>query len=97
MTANPTGTVTFLFTDIENSTQLAREHPESWEAVQRRHHVILREAIESNNGFVFQVIGDAFCAAFHKAGDALQAALKAQQSLQSERWEIGRASCRERV
>ena len=32
MTSRPTGTVTFLFTDIENSTQLAREHPETWEA-----------------------------------------------------------------
>jgi predicted ATPase/class 3 adenylate cyclase/DNA-binding CsgD family transcriptional regulator len=86
MTSNPTGTVTFLFTDIENSTQLAREHPEAWEAAQARHHAILREAIESNNGFVFQVIGDAFCAAFHKAGDALKAAIQAQQNLQDEPW-----------
>lgn len=76
MTSKPSGTVTFLFTDIENSTQLAREHPESWKAARARHHAILREAIELNNGFVFQVIGDAFCAAFHKAGDALKAAVR---------------------
>jgi len=70
MTSKPSGTVTFLFTDIENSTRLAREFPAIWEATKARHHAILREAIESNNGFVFQIVGDAFCAAFHKAGDA---------------------------
>ena len=86
MTSKPTGTVTFLFTDIENSAQLAREHPEAWEAAQARHHSILREAIESSNGFVFQVIGDAFCAAFHKAWDALKAAIQSQQELQNEPW-----------
>jgi predicted ATPase/class 3 adenylate cyclase len=86
MTSNPTGTVTFLFTDIENSTKLARENPETWEAARARHHAILREAIDSNHGYVFQIIGDAFCAAFHKAGDALKAAIKAQQDLQDEAW-----------
>jgi predicted ATPase/class 3 adenylate cyclase len=87
MTSEPTGTVTFLFTDIENSTQLAREHPESWDETQARHHAIMREAIESNHGFVFQIIGDAFCAAFHKVGDAVKAAVKAQQDLQGEPWD----------
>ena len=86
MSSLPSGTVTFLFTDIEGSTRLAREFPETWESSRSRHHQILREAIESNNGFVFQIIGDAFCAAFHKAGDALKAAVKAQQGLQSEEW-----------
>jgi predicted ATPase/class 3 adenylate cyclase/DNA-binding CsgD family transcriptional regulator len=86
MTSRPTGTVTFLFTDIENSTQLAREHPEAWEVAQARHHAILREGIELNGGFVFQVVGDAFCAAFHRAGDALKAAIRAQQELQDEPW-----------
>src|SRR6266508_3103527 len=80
----PTSTVTFLFTDIEGSTKLAREHPESWEATRAQHHAILREAIELNKGFIFQIIGDAFCAAFHKASDPLKAALKAQKDLQSE-------------
>ena len=74
----PTGTVTFLFTDIEGSTKLAREHPETWEAARARHHTILREAIRSNNGYIFQVVGDSFCAAFHTAGDALKAAIKSQ-------------------
>ncbi|HXQ36542.1 MAG TPA: adenylate/guanylate cyclase domain-containing protein, partial [Anaerolineales bacterium] len=87
MTSKPSGTVTFLFTDIENSTQLAREHPETWEATRARHHTILLEAIERNNGFVFQIVGDAFCAAFHKAGDALKASIKAQRDLQDEPWD----------
>src|SRR5215216_1319610 len=86
MAANPTGTVTFLFTDIENSTALAREYPETWEAARARHHAILGEAIERNNGFVFQIVGDAFCAAFHKAADALKVAIEAQQNLQNEPW-----------
>lgn len=94
-TTHPTGTVTFLFTDIEGSTKLAREHPETWDTTQARHHAILRGAIESNNGFVFQIIGDAFCAAFHKAGDALKAALKSQQDLQNEPW--GEAVIRARM
>ena len=59
MTSNPSGTVTFLFTDIENSTKLAREIPETWEAARARHHAILHEAIETYNGFAFQIIGGA--------------------------------------
>ena len=87
MTSNPTGTVTFLFTDIENSTRLAREYPDTWEDKRARHNSILRESIESNNGFIFQIIGDAFCAAFHRAGDGLRAAINAQQDLQNEPWD----------
>lgn len=54
MTSNPSGTVAFLFTDIENSKKLAREHPEAWETTQSRHHTNLREAIELTNGIVVQ-------------------------------------------
>ncbi|HJR80326.1 MAG TPA: adenylate/guanylate cyclase domain-containing protein, partial [Anaerolineales bacterium] len=86
MNGHPTGTVTFLFTDIEGSTKLAREFPERWESSRSRHHQILREAIESNSGFVFQIIGDAFCAAFHTAANAIKAAVEAQQRLQGEAW-----------
>ena len=66
----PSGTVTFLFTDIKGSTKLAREHPDTWEGARARHHAILRSAIEANHGHVFQVIGDSFSAAFHTTGDA---------------------------
>jgi predicted ATPase/class 3 adenylate cyclase len=86
MTSNPTGTVTFLFTDIEGSTKFAQAHPEEMPAVLERHHAIMDQAISKNNGNVFQIIGDAFCAAFHTADDALNAALEAQRSLQAESW-----------
>ena len=86
MSSLPSGTVTFLFTDIEGSTKLARAHPETWESGRARHHAILQEAIEKNNGYIFQIIGDAFCATFHKAGDALKAATTAQQGLGNEAW-----------
>jgi len=83
----PTGTVTFLFTDIEGSTKLARAHHDIWESACARHHAILREAIEANNGYVFQIIGDAFCAAFNNAEDAFNAAIQSQNGLQNEKWE----------
>ncbi len=82
----PSGTVTFVFTDIEGSTKLAQEHPDKWENLRARHHAILREAIESNNGYVFQIIGDAFCSAFHTTGDAINAAIKSQVDLIYEAW-----------
>ena len=82
----PTGTVTFLFTDIEGSTKLAQAHPDKWDALQQRHHAILQSAIESHNGYGFQVIGDAFCAAFHTANEGINAAIEAQSKLQSEDW-----------
>ena len=67
MTTMPSGTVTFLFTDIEGSTRLAPEHSDRWEMLRARHHAILRSACEAHHGDVFQVIGDAFCVAFHTA------------------------------
>ena len=61
----PTGTVTFLFTDIEGSTKLAQEYREAMPALLTRHNQILHQAIEAHNGYVFQVVGDSFAAAFH--------------------------------
>ena len=51
-----------------------------------RHNLILHQAIEAHNGYVFQVVGDSFAAAFHSASDALHAAVDAQRDLQSEGW-----------
>jgi predicted ATPase/class 3 adenylate cyclase len=82
----PSGTVTFLFTDIEGSIKLAQEQRDTWEALRARHHAILRAAIEAHNGYVFQIIGDAFCAAFHTVREALEASLAAQRGLQTENW-----------
>ena len=77
----PSGTVTFLFTDIEGSTKLAQAHPDRWESLREKHHAMLKEAIESKRGHIFQIIGDSFCVAFHTAGDALRAAIDGQRAL----------------
>jgi predicted ATPase/class 3 adenylate cyclase len=82
----PTGTVTFLFTDIEGSTRLWQRHPEAMRVALARHHEILRIAIESNGGYVFQIVGDAFCAAFHTVTASVSAALAAQHALTGESW-----------
>jgi predicted ATPase/class 3 adenylate cyclase len=82
----PSGTVTFLFTDIEGSTKLAQQYPDVMPALLARHHEILNQSIQTHNGYVFQVVGDEFAAAFHSARDALDAALNAQHLLQKEAW-----------
>jgi predicted ATPase/class 3 adenylate cyclase len=86
MSTVPTGTVSFLFTDIEGSTRLWQLHPEAMKAALDRHHVLLQQAIEANGGYVFQIIGDAFCAAFHSGSESVAAALAAQRALTAERW-----------
>src|SRR5687767_5333411 len=82
----PSGTVTFLFTDIEGSTKLSQQHPDTMPVLLARHNQILHQAIERYNGYVFQVVGDSFAAAFHSASDALNAALDAQRKLYDEAW-----------
>ena len=82
----PSGIVTFLFTDIENSTRLWEQHPQEMQVAHARHNQILRIAIETNRGYVFQVVGDAFYAAFHTAGDAARAAVRSQLDLNAEEW-----------
>lgn len=86
MTKIPTGFVTFLFTDIEGSTKLAQQFPELISGAIEKHNSILRNAIESNNGFVFDIAGDAFCSSFEKAEDAVKAAVTIQKNLLTEKW-----------
>ena len=56
----PTGTVTFLFSDIEGSTRLWKAHPETMKVALAEHDTIVRSAIESVTGYVFSTSGDAF-------------------------------------
>ena len=84
MSVVSTGTVTFLFTDIEGSTRLAQAHPDALLAALARHHAILQQAIHDHHGYAFQTVGDAFCAAFTTAGNGVRAALDAQRGLQAE-------------
>ena len=86
MTELPTGTVTFLFTDIEGSTPLWERDPEAMRASLARHNAILRAAITEHEGHVFKTIGDAFQAAFAVPAQAVEAALAAQRGLTAEVW-----------
>jgi predicted ATPase/class 3 adenylate cyclase len=85
-TSLPGGTLTFLFTDIEGSTQLWEQHPQTMPAALARHDALLRQQIAAHGGHVFKTIGDAVCAAFATAPDALAAALATQRALQAEEW-----------
>ncbi len=82
----PSGTVTFLFTDIEGSTHLWEQHPHAMPGALAHHDAILREATAAHGGVVFRTVGDAFCTAFASAPAALRAALAAQGALQDEPW-----------
>jgi predicted ATPase/class 3 adenylate cyclase len=83
----PTGTVTFLYTDIESSTKRWEQYPQVMKAAVERHDAILRQVLDANGGRVFRTMGDAFCASFVTASQALQAALAAQRSLYDEPWD----------
>ena len=77
----PSGTVTFLFTDIEGSTRLWEQRPDEMRAWVAEHDERLRTSIEANGGYVFATGGDSFAAAFGRAGDAVAAAEQAQHAL----------------
>ena len=81
----PTGTVTFLFTDIEGSTQLWEKHPEAMKGALARHDSILREAIEANGGQVIKTTGDGIHGVFEKAVDAVHATIMAQRALKDSK------------
>jgi predicted ATPase/class 3 adenylate cyclase len=83
----PTGTVTFVFSDIEGRTVRWDSDRQAMQAAVRRHDELMRSAIESSGGYVFKTIGDAFCAAFGGAEQALAATLEAQRSIGAEDWE----------
>ncbi len=82
----PTGTVTFLFTDIEGSSTRWEQHFQAMRAALQRHDLILRQIIDAHGGVVFERPGDAFCAAVASPPEALTAALAAQRALQAEPW-----------
>ena len=81
MSSSPTGTVTFFFTDIQGSTRLWERDAKRMERALARHDEIMKGVVESHGGFVFKMMGDACCAAFPSAPDALAAALAAQRAI----------------
>ncbi len=82
----PSGTVTFLFTDIEGSTVRWEQHPDAMGAALERHDALMRAAVADHAGHVFKTVGDAFCAVFARAGDALAAAIAAQRAVAALDW-----------
>ncbi len=86
----PTGTVTFLFTDIEGSTTRWEHHPDAMRTALARHDALLRSVIVAHGGFVFKMVGDAVYSAFAVAADAVAAAVAAQRAVAAESWgEVG--------
>ena len=82
----PGGTVTFLFTDIEGSTQLLRRLRGQYTELLAQHHRLLRSSFEKWDGRVVDTQGDAFFVAFPRASDAVEAVVEAQQALAEQGW-----------
>jgi predicted ATPase/class 3 adenylate cyclase len=78
--------VTLLFTDIEGSTRLWEDAPAAMSIALARHDSILRDVIDRHHGHVFKTVGDAFCAVFSLAPDALRCAIAVQRVLGAEPW-----------
>ncbi len=85
--ALPTGTVTFLFTDIEGSTRLLeRLGTDAYAGVLQRHHALVRERIVAHAGVEVTTEGDAFFVVFQSALQAVSAAVAVQRALAAEPW-----------
>ncbi len=84
----PTGTVTFLFTDLEVSTRLWEQEPEAMRGALARHDVILRQAVAANGGQLVKGTGDGIHAAFATADAAVEAAIESQLALGGEPWGV---------
>ena len=82
----PSGTVTFLFTDVEGSTKLWEQYPEAMQAALARHDAILHEAVAGHHGLIVKSTGDGIHAAFDTAANGLAAAVAAQKALYAEKW-----------
>ena len=87
----PTGTVTFLFTDIEGSTRLLEELGEGFRALQDAHSTILREAVSQHGGVEIRTEGDSFFVVFETPGAAVRAVVDAQRGLDRHSWPQGHA------
>ena len=83
-TAQPTGTVTFLLTDIEGSTALWQQAGEAFKATLDSHNALIRQQARAQGGYTVKEAGDGFLIAFAAAGDALACALACQQALASQ-------------
>jgi class 3 adenylate cyclase len=85
-TERPQGTVTFLFTDIEGSTELVRKLGSDYAGLLGDHRQLLREAFSAHGGWEVDTQGDAFFVAFDRAKDAVLAAVAAQRAVTAHDW-----------
>ena len=84
----PSGTITFVFTDIEGSTRLLKRSPDLAFEVFERHDALLRSAWQANNGYEVSTEGDSFFVAFDETDDAVAACAHAQRLLNDEPWPV---------
>jgi class 3 adenylate cyclase len=87
----PSGTVTFVFTDIEGSTRLLQELGDEYADVSRDHRRIVREAFGTHDGTEIDTQGDSFFFSFRRAREAVAAAVEAQRRLSAHRWPHAKA------
>ena len=85
----PTGTVTFVFTDVVGSTRLWDERPDLMPEALRLHDELVQSAIERHGGRIFSTGGDGFAAVFQRVTHALSSAVEAQAELRSLVWPFG--------
>ena len=86
----PSGTVAFLFADLEGSTVRWERNPAAMAPAVDRYLALMRAAVEANGGVTFKIIGDAVQAAFPAVPQAVTAALDAQRAVLAEDWgEVG--------
>ena len=86
MSELPTGTITFLFTDLATSTRLWEEHPQAMETALARHDELLGSAVRAHGGHVIKHTGDGLLAVFATADAAVTAAVDGQRALAVETW-----------
>jgi class 3 adenylate cyclase len=91
MPALPSGTVTFVFSDIEGSTALLKQLGERYDGVLSDHRRLMRECFTERGGVEIDTQGDAFFFAFPRARDAVEAAVEAQRAHAAHEWPEGRA------
>ena len=82
----PTGIITFLFTDIVESTRRWEAAPAAMAVALARHDTLIRAAVAAHDGYIFGTAGDSFTVAFADPTQALRATLDAQAALQQEPW-----------
>jgi DNA-binding NarL/FixJ family response regulator/class 3 adenylate cyclase len=86
MSALPTGSVTFVFTDVEDSTRLVRELGDAYVTVIADHRRLVRAALDENGGFEIDCRGDEFFLAFQRPAEAVETALAIQESHDAHAW-----------